>query len=90
MLDRMVTLTYRLGLHMRPAEKLVRLASSFESEVMVGCQPGVTVNAKSILGVLSLAAMAGSVLTFKAEGADAEQALDSLVALVASEFKDDD
>lgn len=90
MLERKVTLTYKLGLHMRPAEKMVRLSSGFKSEVMVGCQPGVTVNAKSILGVLSLAAQAGSVLTFKAEGIDAENALDSLVALVASEFVEEE
>lgn len=83
--ERQATIVNPLGLHARPAAQLVRLASSFESEIVVG-KDGFEVNAKSIMGVMMLAAECGSELTFRATGPDAEAAVQALVELVAGGF----
>ena len=85
MIERTVTVVNSLGLHARPAAQLVRLASTFASSVEL-VRDGATVNAKSIMGVMMLAAEHGSTLVLRAEGADAEQALEALSALIASGF----
>ena len=74
-----------LGLHARPAAQLVRLASSFESEVEL-VKDGVPVNSKSIMGVMMLAAECGSQLIVRATGADAEAAAAAMAELIASGF----
>ena len=73
------------GLHMRPADKFVRLANSFRSEVRVGHR-GAWVNGKSILDMTTLAAGCGTTLGLEARGPDAEQALAALADLVAAGF----
>ncbi len=77
-----------LGLHARPAAVLVKLAGSFEAEISVE-KDGLAVNAKSILGVLMLAAERGSSLTFRALGEDAPHAVDALASLVRGGFQVD-
>jgi phosphocarrier protein HPr len=88
MLSRSVTVANRLGLHARAAAKFVHLASRFQSQVKVtrGSQ---TMDGKSIMGVLLLAAPAGAVLIVAADGADEEDALDALCGLVESGFGED-
>jgi phosphocarrier protein len=80
-----VTVVNSLGLHARPAAQIVRLASTFAAHIEVG-REGMMVNAKSIMGVMMLAAEHGSDLAIRAEGADAEQAVAALAGLVASGF----
>ena len=85
MIERPATIVNQEGLHARPAARIVRLASSFTSEIEI-MKDGVGVNAKSIMGVMMLAAECGSQITIRADGPDAEQALDALAELVASGF----
>ena len=85
MIERSVTVTNSLGLHARPAAQLVRLASSFESHIEL-VKDDMSVNAKSIMGVMMLAAECGSTLQLRAEGDDAEAALAALAELVAKGF----
>ena len=82
MIERPATIVNQEGLHARPAARIVRLASSFASEIEI-MKDGVGVNAKSIMGVMMLAAECGSQITIRA---DAEQALSALAELVASGF----
>jgi len=80
-----LTITNEVGLHARPAALFVQEASKFKSEVSVrnGDQE---VNAKSILGVLTLGADQGCVITVTAEGEDAEAALEAIRALHVNNF----
>jgi phosphocarrier protein HPr len=72
-----VALPATVALHARPAGRFVRLAMRFKSRVTVGAGDKET-DAKSILGVLALGATGGTMLVLKAEGDDAQEALDSL------------
>ena len=85
MIEREATIVNRDGLHARPAAKIVRLASTFNSEVELA-KDGVGVNGKSIMGVMMLAAECGSSITIRADGPDAAEAVDALAQLVASGF----
>ncbi len=85
MIERPATIVNQEGLHARPAARIVRLASSFTSEIEI-MKDGVGVNAKSIMGVMMLAAEFGSQITIRAEGPDAEQAIAALAELVAGGF----
>jgi phosphocarrier protein len=73
------------GIACPPAAALVKLASTFQSHIEVA-RDDVSVNGKSIMGVMMLAAECGSVLTFKADGPDEEKAVEALAALVATGF----
>jgi len=84
-IEREVRIVNSLGLHARPAAQLVRLASSFASEVEL-VKDGVPVNSKSIMGVMMLAAECGSQLVVRATGADAEAAAAAMAELIASGF----
>jgi phosphocarrier protein len=77
------------GLHMRPSTKFVKLASSFQSEIVVDFR-GTKANGKSILDMTTLAAERGSSLDLEARGPDAEQALAALTELVAAGFHMED
>ena len=83
--ERSVQIVNRAGLHARPAAQLVKLASDFPCDIEIG-KDRLTVNAKSIMGVLMLAAEQGSTLVITALGADAERAGEALAALVRSGF----
>lgn len=80
-----IVITNKLGLHARAAAKLTQLASTFNSEIYIarGTQ---RVNAKSIMGVMMLAAGLGVTVRIDASGGDAEQALDQIQALFESKF----
>lgn len=80
-----VTLSNKLGLHARAASKLVSTAAGFQSDVSLA-REGRQVNAKSIMGVLMLAAPLGTELRIECEGVDEEAALAALVALVEDRF----
>ena len=82
---RQVEIVNAYGLHMRPASKFVRLASTFRAEVRVDAR-GTSVDGKSILGMTTLAAECGTVLELEASGPDAEEALAALADLVACGF----
>jgi phosphocarrier protein len=80
-----LTIVNKLGLHARASAKLTQVASGFKSEVWL-TRNGRRVNAKSIMGVMMLAAGRGSTVTVEADGEDAEAALSALRALVADRF----
>jgi phosphocarrier protein HPr len=75
----------KLGLHARAAAKLTHVASGFQSEIWIS-RSGRRVNAKSIMGVMMLAAGKGSKVKLQAEGGDADAALQALTALIADRF----
>ena len=83
--ERTVQIVNKNGLHARPAAEIVKLAAKFQSEITV-IRDDLDVNGKSIMGVMMLAAEHGSSITFRAEGPDAEQALDALATLVSNKF----
>ena len=85
MAERLIRIQNKLGLHARASAKLAAEASRFNSEVMLG-REGIEINAKSIMGIMMLAACKGSELLLRAEGPDAETALESIEALVNSRF----
>ncbi len=82
-----VTIVNRLGLHARPASKLVSIASRSRSEVFLE-NNGQRINAKSILGVIMLEVTLGSKLTIEVDGEDEEKTLMEIVELVESGFGD--
>ena len=75
----------KLGLHARAAAKLTHLAGSYQCEIWLS-RSGRRVNAKSIMGVMMLAAGQGSSVLIEAEGADAEAAIAALTKLIADKF----
>ena len=78
---RQVGVSNVLGLHLRVADKFVRLANAFQSEVAVHCN-GIVANGKSILSLVSLAAECGTMLILEAQGCDAEDAVAALSNLI--------
>jgi len=78
----------RLGLHARPCSKFVKLASTFKCDVWVS-KDDETVNGKSIMGLMMLAAGQGSKLLLTAEGADANESLIALEKLINQKFDED-
>ena len=76
------------GLHARASAKFVKLATTFESEIMV-TRDGVTVDARSIMGLLMLGAGIGCDIQVSAEGPDAAEAIEALTDLVARKFDED-
>ena len=79
------TIVNRLGLHARPSAMLVERASSFESEIFLE-RDGLKINAKSIMGVMMLAAEKGVELTIYAEGPDEEAAVVGIQEVIAAGF----
>jgi phosphocarrier protein len=80
-----LTIENKLGLHARASAKLTQVASGFAAEVWL-TRNGRRVNAKSIMGVMMLAAGKGATVTVEAEGADAQAALEALARLIADKF----
>ena len=85
MQQRDVEIVNKLGLHARPSAKLTQLASNFKSQVFMS-RNGRRINAKSIMGVMMLAAAKGSTITLETDGDDEVQAIDALAALIESGF----
>jgi phosphocarrier protein HPr len=85
MTDCAVTIRNSLGLHARPAAQLVRMASGFAARIELE-RDGMVVNAKSIMGVMMLAAEQGAVLQLRADGEDSEAAVAAIAELIESGF----
>ena len=85
MLEKEVKIINRAGLHTRPAATLVKLASKFKSEIFLD-RNGYIINAKSIIGVMTLAAEKGCKLKMKIDGDDEQQAVKELTELFESGF----
>lgn len=83
-----MTVVNRLGLHARAAARFVHTAARFQSQIRVG-KGSRTVDGKSIMGILLLAAAHGTSIVITAEGADGEAAVAALADLVASGFGED-
>jgi len=84
-IEREATIVNQEGLHARPAARIVRLANGFTAEIQLA-KDGLEVNGKSIMGVMMLAAECGSSIVIRADGPDAEQAVDAISQLVAGGF----
>lgn len=85
--NRTVTVRNLQGLHARPADLLVRMASAYQSIILIG-RDGELVDCKSILSLLTLGAAQGTVLTISADGSDAKDALDAIADLFEAGFDD--
>ena len=85
MLKQEIEIINKLGLHARASSKLTQTASQFASEIWIE-KSGRKVNAKSIMGVMMLAAAMGSTITLEANGADEQAAMDALKALINDYF----
>ena len=83
-----LVVTNKLGVHARPAAMFVKVANRFESEIYVE-KDGETVNGKSIMGLMMLAAGPGSKLHVRASGPDASQAVNELEQLLKRKFDED-
>lgn len=85
MISRDYKISNKLGLHARPSAQLTQTAARFNSNIHIS-RNGRRVNAKSIMGVMMLAAGQGSVVTVDAEGDDAQEALAAIGELIAAGF----
>jgi phosphocarrier protein len=85
MIKTSITISNKLGLHARASAKLTKLAGSFQSEVFMTRNER-RVNAKSIMGVMMLAAGIGSVVELEVTGGDEQAATDALLALINDKF----
>ena len=85
MIQQTTTIINKLGLHARASAKLTKIAGSFPCEVWIS-KGDRRVNAKSIMGVMMLAAGIGSEVLIETEGDQAQQAMDALLALIADKF----
>ena len=85
MIQRDVTVTNNIGLHARPATFFIQKANSFRSSIWIEKDER-RVNAKSLLGVLSMGIAKGMTVTLVADGADEETALNELIALIQTGF----
>ncbi|HWU52840.1 MAG TPA: HPr family phosphocarrier protein [Tahibacter sp.] len=83
--ERDIVISNKLGLHARASAKLVQLLQSYSSTVWLRCR-GREINAKSIMGVMMLAAGVGTPVTIRAEGPDEAAALDAVVDLFQRKF----
>jgi phosphocarrier protein HPr len=87
--SRDIEIINKLGMHARAAAKFVKLATSFDSKIDIQ-KDSRRVNAKSIMGVMMLAASKGSTITIHADGSDAEKSLDALEQLINNRFDEDE
>jgi phosphocarrier protein len=85
MIKASITISNKLGLHARASAKLTKLAGSFKSDVFMSRNDR-RVNAKSIMGVMMLAAGIGSSVVIEVDGADEQAALDALLGLINDKF----
>ncbi len=85
MLKKTATIINKLGLHARPSAALVSITSRFESEVLIS-KDSHPINGKSIMGVMTLAAEKGSVLTIEIIGPDENEAMEAILEIINSGF----
>lgn len=89
MISQKITINNKLGLHARAAVKLVNLANRFVSSVKIE-KDGNEIDGKSILGILTLAAIQGSTITLKIEGKDEAMAIKAILSLINDKFHEDE
>ena len=85
MAERSVQIVNKHGLHARPAAEMVKAAARYKSDITIS-RDDLEVNGKSIMGVMMLAAEYGASITLRADGPDAEEAIEALAVLVSSRF----
>ena len=83
--ERSVTIANRNGIHARPAAEIVKVAAKFKSDITL-VRDDLEVNGKSIMGVMMLAAEYGSTLVLRADGDDAEAAIEAIATCIANKF----
>ncbi|MBQ5399743.1 MAG: HPr family phosphocarrier protein [Treponema sp.] len=88
MVERIVTVRNRAGIHARPAALIAQTANRFKSEISLD-KDSATVNAKSIMGVITLAAAYNTTLTLRVEGTDESEAAEAVLALFESKFEEE-
>jgi phosphocarrier protein len=88
LVEKKIKVINELGLHARPSAQLVQTISMFESDVMIS-RDELTINAKSIMGVMMLAAERGAELLIRADGPDEKEAIDAIEKVFASKFGED-
>ena len=88
MVEKIVIVKNRAGIHARPAALIAQTANKFSSEVLIE-KDDTVINAKSIMGVITMAAGYQTALTIKAEGSDAEAAVSALQALFENKFEEE-
>ncbi len=88
MLERRVIITNKFGLHARPCAEFVKLASTFESDIVVAVDE-TEVNGKSIMGVMMLAAGKGTQIRVRATGPDEKEAVRALTDLITGKFEEE-
>lgn len=85
MIELDATIVNSQGMHARPAAQIVKLAATFKSSLDIACD-GQSVNGKSIMGVMMLAAEQGAVVRLRAEGPDEAEAIAAIAKLIAAGF----
>ena len=88
MVEKIVTVRNRAGIHARPAALIAQTANRFKSEISLD-KDSATVNAKSIMGVITLAAAYNTTLTLRVEGSDETEAAEAVLALFDSKFEEE-
>lgn len=88
MTEKLVTVTNRAGIHARPAALIAQTANKFASEVLLE-KDSVVINAKSIMGVITMAAAYNTTMTIRATGDDEAQAVETLATLFANKFEEE-
>lgn len=88
MIEKILTVKNRAGIHARPAAIIAQTANKFQSEVIIS-RDDTSVNAKSIMGVITMAAGYNTVLTMQVEGPDEEAAANAIVELFESKFEEE-
>ena len=88
MVERIVTVRNRAGIQARPAALIAQTANRFKSEISLD-KDSATVNAKSIMGVITLAAAYNTTLTLRVEGTDESEAAEAVLALFESKFEEE-
>ena len=89
MLEKKAKIVNKLGLHARAAAKFVKIANRFESSVKIE-KDGVVVDGKSILGILTLAAIRGTLIKLSVSGKDEQATLKALVNLIENKFEEEE
>ena len=88
MVERVVTIKNRAGIHARPAALIVQTASKYKSKILLR-RDSDTINAKSIMGIITLGAGYNTVIAISAEGEDETPAVEAIEALFVSKFEED-
>jgi phosphocarrier protein len=88
MIRRDITIINKLGIHARPAARIVKAASLSKANFWIG-KDGQRVNGKSIMGVMMLAAEQGSTVTIEAEGKEAQDLIDEIVKMIEDKFDEE-